>query len=160
MIAVKSWLKQALGKASTILTEFITILALGLLVAFLAALPWLLRFIAVLAWLIGGYFAIQFIKDVYGPNSPAGPLLALQFAVIFLMTAWVGGLLRKSPTFLWGGLLLGGLFAIWLTRLVLPALLKGWQHADLFFRILPPALFATTLFYMTLRLRRMRSIRN
>ena len=153
-------LLRTLWKAIIALAQFITILMLGLVVAILTALPWFLRITTILAWLIGGYYALQTIQDLYGPNSPAGPLLALQFTVIFLMTTWVGVLLLKSPTHLWGGLLCGGLFSIGLTRFLIPALFARWQLADLFFRILPPALFSMALLYLTLRLRWLRSTRN
>ena len=153
-------LAQVLVKAIMTMVQFLIILILGVVIAIVTALPWLLRIASVLVWLTGGYFALQAIQEIYGPNSPAGPVLALQFAVIFLMTAWVGGLLLKSLTHLWGGLLAGGLFSIWLTRSVVPGFITSWQHADFLFRVLPPALLAMTLLSMTLRLRRLRSTRN
>lgn|GEM_PF-906467 len=160
MFEVIGRLPQILVKALITLAQFITILALGLMIAIVTALPWLIRITSVLSWLIGGYFAIQAIQEIYGPSSPAVPVFALQFAVIFMMVAWVGGLLLKSLTHLWGGLLLGGLFSIWLRRLVIPTMLAGWANADFLFRILPPTLLAMTMFYQALRLRRMRSTGN
>ena len=51
------------------------------------------------------------------------------------------------------GLVIGGasIGSIWL--------LDHWQHADLFFRVLPPAMFAVLLIYETIRLRSMHSRR-
>lgn len=82
-------------------------------------------------------------------------MLALQFAVILISVGWIAILLRENPKFFWGGMAAGGLVvggaaigSIWL--------LMHWQYADLFFRTLPPALFAVLLIYETLRLRSMR----
>jgi hypothetical protein len=82
-------------------------------------------------------------------------VIALQFAVILISVGWVIIVLSKNSSFVWGGMAAGGLVlgsaafgSIWL--------LANWQHADLFFRVLPPALFAILLIYETIHLRSVR----
>jgi hypothetical protein len=157
MLSVISNLLKATTNALLLLGQFLLILFLGLLAAFLYALPWLLRMACVLAWLIGGYMAIEAIQKLYGSHSPAGAILALQFAVIFLMVAWTGSLLLVNRLNIWGGLALGGLLPAWLVAKVIPWLFAEWAGADLFFRILPPALFSLALIYLTIRMRFLRS---
>jgi len=123
----------------------------------LYALPWLLRMACVLGWLIGGYMAMEAIQELYGFHSPIGAVLALQFAVIFLMVAWAGSLLLVNPKHIWGGLALGGLLPAWIAWKGIPWLFAHWAYADLFIRILPPALFSLALFYLTIRLRFLRN---
>ncbi len=150
-------LLAAIGKALRLLAQFLAILLLGLLVALLYALPWLLRLACILVWLMGAYLALQAVHDIYQPISPTGPVLALQFAVIFGMVAWAGSLLRVAPKLIWGGLALGGLLPAWVAWKAIPWLLENWQHTGLFFRVLPPALFSLLLIYITLRMRFLRS---
>lgn len=157
MAAILTNLLKAIGRALLLLGQFLLILLLGLLAALLFALPWLLRMACVLVWLMGGYWAMQAIGELYAPHSPAGAVLALQFAVIFLMTAWAGTLLLAKPQHLWGGLALGGLLPAWIAWQGIPWLLANWQYTDLFFRILPPALFALALVYITIRMRFLRN---
>jgi hypothetical protein len=83
------------------------------------------------------------------------PVIALQFAVILVSVGWVLIVLNKNPSFIWGGMTVVGLVvgevsigSVWLS--------VHWQHADLFFRVLPPALFSVLLIYETLHLRSMR----
>ena len=149
-------LLTAIGKALRLLGQFLAILFLGLLAALLYALPWLLRMACILAWLMGAAMALQAVHDLYAPISPTGPILALQFAVIFLMVAWAGVILRTKPQFIWGGLALGGALPAWVVWKAIPWLLENWPHADLFFRLLPPALFSLALIHLTLRMRFLR----
>lgn len=138
---------------------FLAIIILGIFGAVLYALPWLLRAAALLVWLGGAYLGITSIQTIYAPFSPAIPVIALQFAVILILVAWITILLRANIKFFWGGMATGGLIvggasigSIWL--------LTHWQCADLFFRVLPPALFSVLLIYETMRLRSMRRNRN
>jgi hypothetical protein len=157
MQAILENLLKAIKHSLQLLGQFIEILFLGLLAAFLYALPWLLRAACVLSWLIGGYMAIQKIQELYGFNSPAGAVFALQFAVIFLMVAWAGMLLLVDPKTIWGGMALGGLLPILIVSKVIPWLFAVWADADFFFRILPAALFSLALIYLTIRMRFLRS---
>jgi hypothetical protein len=137
------------------LSAFFTILALGIAAAILYAIPWLLRAAAVVGWLAAGYVGITTVNSIYAPFSPSLPVLALQFAVIAAMVAWTGAMLLVNPEHIWGGLAAGGLVlygfsygANWM--------MVHWQYADLFFRVLPPALFAAMLLHETIHLRLMR----
>ena len=156
MLNIIANLLTAIGKAALLLGQFLTILFLGLLTAFLYALPWLLRMACVLIWLMGAYMAMQSIQVLYAPHSPTGAVLALQFAVIFLMVAWVGAVLLTNFQYIWGGLGLSGLLSASIVWGCIPWLQAYWQYADLFFRVLPPALFSLALIYITIRMRILR----
>lgn len=156
MLAIIENLVKAIAKAAVLLGQFITILFLGLVTAFLYALPWVLRMACILIWLMAAYRAIETIQELYAPNSPVGAVLALQFAVIFLMVAWVGALLLANFQYIWGGLGLGGLFTGLIVWVGIPALQANWQYATLFFRVLPPALFSLGLITITIRMRTLR----
>jgi len=149
-------LLKAIGKAARLLGQFLTILFLGLLAAFLYALPWLLRMACILIWLMGAYMALQAIQELYAAHAPSGAVLALQFAVIFLMVAWTGILLLVKPQYIWGGLGLSGLLSAGIVWAGIPWLQTYWPYADLFFRVLPPALFSLALIYITIRMRFLR----
>ena len=114
---------------------------------------------ALLLWLVGDYLGITLIKTIYAPFSPAIPVIALQFAVILVSVGWLLIVLSKKTRLVWGGMATGGLViggasigSIWL--------LSHWRYADLFFRVLPPALFSVLLIYETIRLRSMHRNRN
>ena len=137
------------------LVQFLIVVVLGLVAAILFALPWLLRMASLLIWLTAAYMGFTSIQTIYAPYSPAIPVIALQFSVILILVGWVLVVLSKNTNFIWGGMAAGGLVvggvsigSIWL--------LAHWQHADLFFRVLPPALFSILLIYETLHLRSMR----
>lgn len=157
MTTVLNNLLKATGRALLLLGQFLLILLLGLLAALLFTLPWLIRLACVLIWFMGEYWAVRLIQELYAPNSPAGAVLALQFASIFLMAAWAGTLLLVKPQHLWGGLALGGLFPAWSAWQGIPWLWANWQYTGLFFRALPPALFSLTLIYITIRMRLLRN---
>ncbi len=138
------------------LLGFLVTVILGVVGAALYALPWLLRAVALLLWLGGAYIGFITIQTIYAPFSPAIPVLALQFAILLASVGWVIIVLGKNINFVWGGMAAVGLVvggasigSIWL--------LAHWQHADLFFRVLPPAMFAVLLIYETTRLRSLRS---
>ena len=146
---------QFVFNAIKYLLEFLAIIILGILGAILYSLPWLLRIVALLIWLGGDYLGISTIQAIYFPISPAIPVIALQFAVILMSVGWLLIVLNKNTKLVWGGMAAGGLFiggasigSIWL--------LSHWQYADLFFRVLPPALFSVLLIYETIRLRSLR----
>ena len=110
---------------------------------------------ALLFWLGGDYLGISTIQAIYFPISPAIPVIALQFAVILMSVGWLLIILSKNPRLVWGGMAAGGLViggassgSIWL--------LSHWRYADLFFRVLPPALFSVLLIYETIHLRSLR----
>jgi hypothetical protein len=150
---------QFLFNAIKYLLEFLVIVILGVAGAILYALPWLLRVIALLIWLCGDYLGISSIHAIYAPNSPAIPVIALQFALILMSVGWLLIALSKNTSLVWGGMTAGGLViggasigSIWL--------LAHWQYADLFFRVLPPALFSLLLIYEMIRLRSLYRKRN
>ena len=141
-----------IAKVFTNLIQFLLVMVLGLVAAVLFALPWLLRAVALLVWLSAAYLGFTSIETIYAPYSPTIPVIALQFAVILASVGWVIVVMSKNTSFVWGGMAAGGLVmgsaAIGSIRL-----LAHWQHADLFFRVLPPALFSVLLIYETIHLR-------
>jgi len=75
------------------------------------------------------------------------------------LVGWVLVVLSKNTSFVWGGMAAGGLI-VGGVSIGSTWLLSHWQHADLFFRVLPPALFSILLIYETLRLRLLRHKRS
>ena len=150
-----SLLLEKIKDAAKLLAAFFTILVLGIVAALLYALPWLLRAVAVVGWLIADYVGITTVQAIYAPFSPALPVLALQFAVITTMVAWTGATLQQDPKRVWGNLAAGGVvlgsFSMLANWLVI-----HWQYADLFFGVLPPALFSALLLFETVQLRSIR----
>jgi hypothetical protein len=159
MLNVISTLLTFVFNAIKYLLEFLTIIILGVVGAVLYALPWLLRIVALLLWLGGDYLGITLIQTIYAPFSPAIPVIALQFAVILVSVGWISILLRENTKFLWGGMAAGGI-VIGGASFGSNWLLAHWRYADLFFRVLPPALFSVLLIYETIRLRSMHRNRN
>jgi hypothetical protein len=137
------------------LTDFLLSISLGGIEAILLALPWLLRIMAVLVWLAAAFIGIETVNDIYAPYSPAIPVIALQFAVILASVAWLAILLNRNARFLWGGMAAGGL-VIGGISLGAAWVLEHWRYANLFFRVLPPALFSVLLIHETVRLRALR----
>ena len=159
MLNIISTLLTFVFNAIKYLLEFLAIVILGIVGAILYSLPWLLRIVALLIWLGGDYLGISTIQAIYFPISPAIPVVALQFAVILMSVGWLLIVLNKNTKLVWGGMAAGGLViggasigSIWL--------LSHWRYADLFFRVLPPALFSVLLIYETIRLRSMHRNRN
>ena len=152
MLNIISRLIQFVYNAIKYLLGFLTILVLGIVGAVLYALPWLLRAVALLFWLGAAYLGITAIETIYAPYSPAIPVMALQFAVILISVGWVIILLRNNPQLVWGGMAAGGL-VVGGASIGSAWLLAHWQYADLFFRVLPPALFSILLIYETIRMR-------
>ncbi len=150
---------QFLFNAIKYLLEFLAIVVLGVAGAILYALPWLLRVIALLLWLGGDYLGISSIQAIYAPISPAIPVIALQFALILMSVGWLLIVLSKNTSLVWGGMTAGGL-VIGGASIGSAWLLAHWQYADLFFRVLPPALFSLLLIYEMIRLRSLYRNRN
>jgi len=156
MLNIISILLNFVFTALKYLFGFLVTVILGVVGAALYALPWLLRTVTLLLWLGGAYIGFITIQTIYAPFSPAILVIALQFAVILASVGWVIIVLGKNINFVWGGMAAVGLVvggasigSIWL--------LDHWQHADLFFRVLPPAMFAVLLIYETTRLRSLHS---
>ena len=150
---------QFLFNAIKYLLEFLAIVVLGVAGAILYALPWLLRVIALLLWLGGDYLGISSIQAIYAPISPAIPVIALQFALILMSVGWLLIALSKNTSLVWGGMTAGGL-VIGGASIGSAWLLAHWRYADLFFRVLPPALFSLLLIYEMIRLRSLYRNRN
>lgn len=142
-------------RALLALTDFLLSMFLGGIVAILLVLPWLLRIMAVLVWLVATFIGIETVNDIYAPCSPAVPVIALQFAVILASVAWIAILLNRNSRFLWGGMAAGGLV---IGGMALGAnwMLEHWRYSNLFFRVLPPALFSVLLIHETIRLHALR----
>ncbi len=147
-----STLYQLASKLATSLYEFMIVIALGLLVAFLAALPWLLRIAAMLTWLFAAWFGLNAIQTIYAPFTDEIPLMALKGALILAQVSWLGLVILVVREHVWGGLAMGAIVVGGLARLALQ-ISENWQYADLFFRVLPPALFSVLLIYETIHLR-------
>ena len=159
MLNIISMLLTFVINAIKYLLEFLTIIILGVVGAVLYALPWLLRIAALLLWLGGDYLGITLIQSIYAPFSPAIPVIALQFAIILASVGWLLIILSKSTKLIWGGMATGGL-VIGGASFGSNWLLSHWQYADLFFRVLPPALFSVLLIYETIHLRSLLNNRN
>ena len=127
---------------------------LGFVAALLLVLPWHLRIAALLVWLVGGYFAIIAIETAYDPFSQHGEILVLQFAAITSMVAIAMLLMVVNKEHLWGGLTLGG--ALFLLGSYGAMKLSGTQSGTLILQVLPPALLATNMIAMGIRLKKMR----
>ncbi len=155
MLNIIATLLTFVVNASIYFLEFLVIVILGIVGAALYALPWLLRAAALLLWLGGAYLGFNSVRVIYAPFSPAIPVIALQFAILLLSVGWIAILLLENKKLLWGGMATGGLVmggvsigSTWL--------LEHWHYADLFFRVLPPAMFSVLLLYETIRLRLLR----
>lgn len=136
-----------------VLTEFLLALFLGGVTAVLFAIPWLFRFAAILVWLIAAFSWIQTIQLIYAPATNSTPLFALQFAAILLMVAWAIAAIRDGKQ-IWGVLIAGGLVG-WLLSILAIWLFEHWEYADVFFKVLPPTLFAVGMIFSVTRARRL-----
>ena len=141
------WLVQAL----VILIQFLVIIFLGILVGVIYALPWALRIGAIVIWFYGGYVFVMKIEDVYGVFSPTFPLMVLQFFVVIVQISAFLSLLLLSSRLSWGALYFTGGVPLWIALKGIPIAFESWQHAEFIFRILPPALWAMLLIYITIK---------
>jgi hypothetical protein len=155
MTAVIVTLIRRTVKFATILFQFLLIVALGLLAAILAALPWLLRIAALLTWLFAAWFGLNAIQTIYSPFTDEIPLMALKGALILAQVSWLGLMILAVREHVWGGLALGAIVVGGLSWLAI-TVSENWQYAYLFFRVLPPALFSVLLIYETIHLRSIR----
>jgi hypothetical protein len=145
-------LLQAIMRALTALMQFLVTLALGIIAAFLLALPWLLRAASVLIWLFGAFIGVESIQTIYSPTTTSIPLFALQFAMILIMAAWALFAFFMESKGLWGILAAGGISA-WACARGALWLNEHWKYASAFFGILPTAINITTYFNLILRAR-------
>ena len=141
------WLVYAL----IVLLQFLLIVALGVLVAIIYALPWLLRAGAFVVWFFGAYLLTYAVGEVYSPFTEAIPVMALQFFVVSVQLAMIVVVLLTNSQLIWGALYFSGGLPIWLALKGIPDIFANWQHADFFFRILPAALWAMMLLYLTVK---------
>lgn len=148
-------LQEKIARVTRSVIDFSIVLFLGFLAALLFVIPWLLRIVALLVWLAGSYFAIMAIQAAYSPFSQYIEVLALQFAVILAMVAIALLLMLNHKEQLWGGLTLGGVLFLLISYGVI--ILSETEYGGLFLRVLPPALLATSMLAMTIRLKTMRS---
>lgn len=143
------------------LVGFLTVLFLSLLGALLYALPWILRVAVLLGWLASGYVAITCIEEIYSQHvSSPIPVLALQFAIMIVMVAWVMlGMMQKGKDAIWGLLAAGGIVMGSFFGKIVPWVLARWPlHAELVIRVMPSSLFIVLLIVITIRLKWLRTI--
>ncbi|MBT4312378.1 MAG: hypothetical protein HOD49_18490 [Anaerolineae bacterium] len=135
-----------------IFIQFVIIVALGVLVAIFYALPWVLRIGAVIVWLYGAYLMTNSVGEIYSPFTEAAiPLLALQLFVVAVQIAMIVAVLFINTQLVWGGLYFSGGVPLWLALKGIPTIIETWEHVDIFFRVLPPALWAMMLIYITVK---------
>ncbi|MBT3322863.1 MAG: hypothetical protein HN392_11330 [Anaerolineae bacterium] len=143
------WLIYAL----IVLIQFLIIVALGILVGIIYALPWALRIGAIIVWFYGGYRFAMIVGDVYAPFSPKIPVMVLQFFVVFVQLGAFLMLLLISGggQLVWGILYFTGGIPLWLALKGIPRAFDNWQNAHFIFSVMPPALWAMMLIYLTLK---------
>lgn len=137
--------------------RFLQELAIGILTAFLYLIPWALRAVSVLGWLVAVFISINTLHNIYSPFTEGIPLFALQFGVILMTVQWSMYGLRNGQN-VWG-LLLAGAITLWLITEAMTWLSDHWQYADLFFRVLPPALLGVGMITLSIRTRTRRMSR-
>jgi len=126
-------------------------LTLGILAAILHLIPWLLRAASVLGWLAAAFLCITTLRDIYSPFTDAVPMLALEFLVIMLALLWaMAGMMAGKQVW---GVLAAGALTMWGLSSGMTWLSVHWQYADLFFRVLPPALLAVGMISLSIRAR-------
>jgi hypothetical protein len=148
-------LTRFIKRALQTLIEFLTIVFLGVVASGLFALPWLIRVVFLFAWLFAAWFGLNAIQTIYSPFTDEIPLMSLKFALIFIQVAWLSLMLLYAQKYIWGGLAMGAIMVggfSWLALVVW----EHWRYANLFFRILPSALFSALLIYETIHLRSIR----
>ncbi len=156
MTAIISNLMELIARFFQILVQFLIVLLLGLVVAILFILPWLLRIAAILLWTIGSYAAMSAVQNIYSPYSSTGEVIALKSAVILVAISIVMLAMLSSRNHVWGSMAVSGILTYGLSYGA-KLLIATWAYADLFFRVLPPALLAVGMIVMTLRLKAMRT---
>ncbi len=147
IVKLLQWLLYTL----IVLIQFLIIIALGILVAIIYALPWILRIGAVIIWFYGGYRLVIAVDEIYAPFSPEIPVMILQFFVIIVQLSAMIGILIINLRLTWGALYFTGGVPLWLALKGIPDAFANWQHADFIFRVLPPALWAMLLILVTIK---------
>ena len=143
-------LLNLIWKSFKALTEFITVLLLGLVAAILIVLPWLLRALALIGWLAGTFFIWMTVNDLYGAFTPAIPLLAISAIPAILSSALIVWLFQRGQQGkLWGAMSLWGVLGwlIWKGSF----LLTSWQYGTLTLQVLPAVLSAVLMLYINIR---------
>ena len=157
---ISSLLKFIWG-ALKYLVGFLTVLFLSILGALLYALPWILRVAVLLGWLASGYVAMTCIEDIYSQqvSSPI-PVLALQFAIMIVMVAWIMiGMMQKGNDAIWGLLAAGGIVVGSFFGRIIPWVLLRWPFfTELVLRVLPSSLFIVLLIFITIRMKWLRTV--
>ena len=136
---------------------FLKEIIIGISVALLYLIPWLFRAVSILAWLIAAFISINTLHMIYSPFTDFVPMFALQFGVILIMVQWAMYGLRNGQN-VWG-LLFAGAIALWGISHVMTWLSDHWQYANLFFRVLPPALLGVGMITLSIRTRTRRMSR-
>ncbi|WKZ38276.1 MAG: hypothetical protein QY332_10080 [Anaerolineales bacterium] len=138
-------------QAAAFMFRFLLELALGILVAILYIIPWFLRAATVLGWLAAAFLCLTTLRRIYSPFTDAVPMLALEFLVIMLALLWaMAGMLAGKHVW---GVLAAGALTLWGVSSGMTWLSINWQHADLFFRVLPPVLLAVGMITLSIRTR-------
>lgn len=148
------------GKLIEIISKlliFIKETLLGILIAVFNLIPWLLRVVSIVVWLIATFISINTLRKIYSPFTDVIPMFALQFGVVLMMVQWSMYGLRNGQN-IWGllfagAMTLGGISQamIWLSA--------NWRYAELFFRVLPPALLGVGMITLSIRTRTRRMSR-
>lgn len=150
MMSVISSLLTAIWKALRMLAEFLLVILLGVIAAFLFILPWLLRALALIGWLAGTFLIWLTINNLYSTNTPAFPLMALTAVPAILSAALVVWLFHRGQLGrLWGAMALWGVIGwlIWKGSL----LVAEAQYGSLVVQVLPAALSAVLLIHINIR---------
>lgn len=150
-------MSEKLADVTSQLATFLREVLSGILVAILYLIPWLLRIASILSWLVAAFISMNTLHDIYSPFTDTIPMFALQFGVVLLMTQWAMYGLRNGQN-IWGLLFAGAIF-LWLVSEAMTWLSINWQYADLFFRILPPALLGVGMIALSIRTRTRRMSR-
>ena len=151
MASVIVQLGHALVYAVTIAIQFIVIAILGFLVAFFYILPWLLRTGGLLISVYGIYEMVMAVNAIYAIYTEPTPLFALYVFVIAIQISLVFLIAMLNTRLIWGATYFAGALSLWTTKSGIPLIWQNWEHADLFFRVLPPLLFVVFFIYLTLR---------
>ena len=142
---------DALIRALVIAVQFIVLAILGFLVACFYLLPWLLRIAGLLISVYGLYEMVMAVNAIYAIYTEPTPLFALYVFVIAIQISLVFLIAMLNTRLIWGATYFTGALSLWTTKTGIPLIWQHWQHADLFFRVLPPLLFVVFFIYLTLR---------
>ncbi len=149
-------LGKALKAAAILLAQFLAIVLLGLLVAIVYIIPWLIRVGGLLVFTYGLYEIIEVVTLIYATFTPTVPLVSLyafvgavQVSIFFLLAA-------LDLRLVWGAIYASGASMLWIAKHGVVHVIATWQHADLFFRALPPLLFISLVATETLKAGRRR----